>query len=99
MLRLLVFGLLFLNHYTIGYHLPSTHHQRDENDLNHINQIDSSDHELWPSIDNNWRLTSINTSPAFMDEPKENDEKTVGSSKYSPEAIKLLYYFLSKITP
>ena len=99
MLRLVVFGILFLCRYTLGYHLPLTHHQRDENDLDHINEIDSSDQELWPSIDNTWRLTSIDTSPAFMDKPKENDENTVGSSKYSPEAIKLLYYFLSKITP
>ena len=101
MIRVVAFILLFFLGYTFGFVIPTTQdldiHVLD--DLNDINEIFSSDDQLWPSIDNTWRLMSVHGSPALIDEPKEYADNTFVSSQHSSEARKLLYYFLSKITP
>merc|ERR1712080_676599 len=79
MLRVVTFGLLFLGCYTFGFVIPPKNLPLISDDLNEINEIFSTDEQLWPSIDNTWRLMSIHGSPALIDEQKEYAEKTIVS--------------------
>ena len=106
--------LLYCGCCVFGCSIPTTSSTYLRNDLSNGNEKVSPNEELWPAIDNTWNLMKIPSLweaniyredsiysghlNVIDNSPTAKNDNTL-SSEDDLEARKVLYYFLSKMTP